>query len=97
MPKIILNDGQVLFDEVLNGSDTIDPASVDAAGTATSTITVEGATVGSYVLVAPPYDLQGLVCSGYVSADDTVTIVLFNPAAAAVDLPSGEWKVKVLT
>ena len=97
MAKIILNDGLTLFEKIVgNGTDTIDPASIAASGTATADITVTGAALGDYVMVAAPYDLQGLVCTAYVSAADTVTIVLFNPTAGAVDLASGDWKVKVM-
>lgn len=85
-----------LFQVVLNGLDTLDPTSIAASATLTATIAVTGAALGDYVIVAPPYDLQGIVATGYVSVADTVEIVLFNPTAGAIDLASGDWKVKVL-
>jgi len=97
MAKIVLNDGLILFDEVVgNVTETIDPESIGANGTATTTVTITGAAMGDIVIVAPGVDLQGMVHSAYVSDADTVTIVLFNPTAGAIDLASSEWKVKVL-
>lgn len=87
---------ETLFSAVLNGSATIDPASIAASATATTTITVTGAAVGDFVMVAPGVDLNGLIYSAYVSAADTVEIALYNPTAGAVDLASSTWKAKVL-
>lgn len=88
---------ETLVNEVLNGTATIDPASIAAGATATASITVTSAALGDYVIIAPPYSLQGLVATAYVSAADTVTAVLYNPTAAAIDLASGSWKAKVLS
>lgn len=65
--------------------------------TESKTVIVPGvkANVPASVRVFPPYDLQGLVASAYVSADDEVTIVLDNNTAGAVNLPSGLWGVLV--
>lgn len=87
---------QLLFSEVLNATATIDPPSIAASGQATAPVTVTGAALGDYVLVAAPYDLQGVGAHGYVSAANTVTVLLKNGTAAAVDLASGTWKIKVL-
>lgn len=87
---------RTLFTDVLNATSTIDPASlVDGAG-ATSTVTVTGAALGDYVLVAAPYDIQDLIVTGYVQAANTVEIRIQNESGATVDLASGTWKVKVL-
>lgn len=91
------HEPESLFASVLNGSDTVDPASIAASATATTEITVTGAKVGDFVMVAPGVDLQGMVCTGYVSAADTVTVILFNPTSAPVDLDSSNWKVKVFS
>jgi len=75
---------------------TWDPASlIDAAGE-TKSITVAGAALGDIVLVAPPYDMQDFVFSGYVQAANTVEIRIQNESAATVNLGSGAWKVAVL-
>lgn len=87
---------QTLTSGVLNATTTLDPASlVDGAG-ATSQVTVTGAALGDYVLVAAPYDLQDLTVTGYVQAANTVEIRIQNESGATVDLASGTWKVKVL-
>lgn len=85
-----------LATSVLNGSATLDPASIAAAATATATITVTGAAVGDYVLVAPGVDLAGLVMTASVTSADTVTVVLYNPTAGGIDLASSTWKAKVI-
>jgi hypothetical protein len=88
---------RTLVTDVLNGTATLDPASIAAGATGTATITVAGATLGDYAMVSPPYDLGGLE-PGYpvVSSVNTVKITLRNNTAAAIDLASGVWKAKVL-
>ena len=73
------------------------PASVADGDNVTTTITVPGVTanVMASVRVFPPYSLQGLIAGGYVSADDTVTVVLNNNTGGAVDLGAGTWGVIV--
>jgi len=68
---------------------------VDGAGETSATVTVTGATLGDYVQIAAPYDLQGITCTGYVQAADTVQVRLQNETGGAVDLASGTWKIKV--
>ena len=59
---------------------------VGAAGQATFTVTITGAsTSGSVAIVSPTSTLTGpLSCYGYVSAANTVTIVVTNGSAAGV-------------
>lgn len=68
----------------------------DGAGETSSGITVTGAAFTDFVLVGAPYDLQGITCTAYVSATDTVKIRLQNETGGAIDLASGTWKVRVL-
>lgn len=94
--KQLGEESQTLTTGVLNATTTLDPASlVDGAG-ATAQVTVTGASLGDYVLVAAPYDLQDLTVTGYVQAANTVEIRIQNESGATVDLASGTWKVKVL-
>lgn len=76
---------------------TWDPASVANGASTTTTLTAPGvkANVRASVRVFPPYSLQGLICGAYVSADDTVTVVLNNNSGGAVNLGSGSWGVLV--
>ena len=69
----------------------------DGAGETSSGQTVTGAVFGDYVMVSAPYDLQDLICTGYVQAADTVEVRIQNENAGAnVNLASGTWKVAVL-
>ncbi len=83
---------------VLKASASLDFGSVAAGSEASLTVTVEGARQGDAVLVTPPSTLNtGLVVSkAYVSADDTVTVVVYNPTAAAIDPAAATFVVVVL-
>ena len=88
--------GDYIFRLIGTATSTWDPGNlIDAAGETSAGITVAGATVGDIVLVAPPYDMQDMVYSGYVQAADTVEIRIQNEGAATVNLASGSWKVAV--
>jgi hypothetical protein len=67
----------------------------DGAGETSAAITVAGAAFGDFVNVAAPYDLQGIVATGYVSSAGNVKIRLQNESGAAVDLANGVWKVRL--
>lgn len=71
------------------------PASVGSLAVITTTVTVPGAALGDLVLASFSLDLAGLILSYNVSSTNTVTITLFNPTAAAIDLASGTVKVLV--
>lgn len=79
------------------GEVTWNPASIADGDNATTTITVTGVSTEARaaVRVFAPYSLQGLSATGYVSSDNTVTIVLNNCTGGAVDLGSGVWGVCV--
>ena len=81
---------------VLTGSKTYDAASLAASATATTTVTVTGAALGDYAVASLGVSAAGLVVSAYVSAADTVTVVLFNPTAGAVDLASTTLRARVI-
>ena len=71
------------------GSKTYDAPSIPASGTASTTVTVTGTLLGDRVKgFSFGVSLQGLVASAHVSASNTVTVVLFNPTASAIDLAS---------
>lgn len=86
-----------LFTNVINATTTFDPASMlTYTGATSSAVAVTGAALGDFVIVSAPYDLAGVIASGYVSAANAVKITVFNATAATVDLASGTWKIKVL-
>jgi len=81
--------------DVLTASATWDAPSIANAASTTTTIGVADASLGDRVEVAFAISLAGLVASAYVSAAGTVTVVLYNPTGAAVDLASTTVSVTV--
>ena len=80
----------------LEGSIVRDPGSLaDGVGETSSNITVDGAIIGNAVDVIPPYDTQGIICYGYVSASNVVNIRIQNETGGTIDLSSGTWKVRI--
>jgi hypothetical protein len=76
---------------------SVDPASLATmTGALTAAITVTGAALGDRVELFPPYDLQGVIAQGNVSAANTVKISFFNPTGATIDLPSGAWTIQAI-
>jgi hypothetical protein len=98
MPKIVSNDGLTLWDKVVaNLTATIDVASLTAGtGQTSAPITVTGAAFGDVVLVSAPHDMQGIRVFGWVNAANQVTLRFENGTTGAVDLPNGNYKIKVL-
>ena len=80
------------------GSQTFvfDPANMaNGTGVTSANVTVNGAAFGDFVEVVAPYTLAGIVCTGYVSAANTVNARLHNSTGGAVNLASGTWRVIV--
>lgn len=85
-----------LFDVVAVVTATVDPASlVDGAG-ATTAVTVTGAALGDFVMVAAPYDLVDMTVTAYVQAANAVEIRVQNESGAIANLASGTWRIAVL-
>jgi hypothetical protein len=79
----------------LTNTATWDPPSVAAGAQTTTTITVTGAALGDIVGVGFDKDLQAMQLTGHVSSADTVTVVLRNGTAGAIDLASGTLRATV--
>ena len=78
-----------LFTDTWDVTCTLNSASVATTATDTDTVTVPGVALGDMVLgMSVGVSEAGLVRRAYVSAANTVTIVTYNPTAAAVDLAS---------
>lgn len=100
----LVRDLELAFDDVYNtygrfyeATYTWDPANlVDGAGETSGDIAVQEAVFGDYVLVAAPYDLQGILCYGYVHDTSVIHIRLQNETGGAIDLAEGVWKVRVI-
>lgn len=81
---------------VVSTTITFDPPSLTTGAVGYSSgITVTGAALGDIVELYPPYDLQGVMAQGQVSAADTINIALNNSNSGTVDLASGTWGVVV--
>jgi hypothetical protein len=81
---------------VLRKTQSWDPASIASLGNLLSpTFAVNDAQTRDTVVVYPPYSLQGVQATGYVSATGFVIISLFNGTAGAIDLGTGNWIVEV--
>jgi len=79
---------EAIRSSVLYGQVTYDAASlIDAAG-ATGTVTVTGAALGDFAEVSFGVSLQGITCTAYVSAPDTVSFRLQNESGGTIDLAS---------
>jgi hypothetical protein len=90
------NTGWKAVGTYIAGSATYDAPSIAPAGTTTTTVTVTGAALGDFATCSFGLTLAGLVATAYVSAADTVTVVLFNPTLGAIDLASTTLRVRVM-
>ena len=82
--------------KLLHGSATWDAGSlVDGAGE-TKAVTVTGAVLGDFVLVSLNLDVQEMVVSAHVSADNTVEVRLQNETGGTIDLASTTVNVVVI-
>lgn len=87
---------RALFSGMLSGSATWDAASIADGDSEDKDITVTGAALGDFVLVAFSIDITGLVLTAVVTATNTVTATLTNSTGGAVDLTSATVTVRVL-
>lgn len=89
---------QFLWDKIYTGVFTVDlgNAATGSGTFATTTVTVPGAALGDFVLVAPVLDLTDGFVFGQVSAANTVDITVLNNTAGALNLASAQYKVLVL-
>ena len=85
------------MDNVVYKNETINPSSLaDGAGQTVQVTGVVGATLGDWVLISAPYDLQDITVTGYVQANDIVEIRIQNESGSTVDLASGVWRILVI-
>lgn len=85
------------LEAVLSGSASSDLASIAIGGSATQVVPVPGALMGDFALGSCSLDIVGLGITAYVSAADTVTLVLNNNTAGAVDLASATFRARVIS
>lgn len=83
---------------MLVGSRTIDVGNITAGTVSTFTVTVTGCKVnqGQSVVLSPPSAIEAnLVWCGVVTANDTVTVRLYNPTGGGINPASGLWGARV--
>lgn len=85
-----------VFGEAIPFKATVDFASVLDGDEDAADITVAGAALGDFVLVAPAVDVTDAQLTATVTAANTVTVVLSNSTGGAVDLASQTIKGVVL-
>jgi hypothetical protein len=91
--KIRLKD----FENTLFMQATLNPSNlVDGAGETLQVTGIKGATLGDWVIVSAPYDLQDITVTSYVQANNVVEIRLQNESGSTVNLSSGIWRILVI-
>ena len=96
MAKFSKRQFQDLFEVVALVKATVDPASLADGAGATTAVTVTGAALGDFVLVAAPYDLVDFTVTAYVQAANAVEIRVQNESGSGANLASGTWNILVL-
>lgn len=84
---------QGVFSAVIPFTFTADEDSIADQAASQGAVTVPGAALGDFVLVAPEVDVADLLVSATVTATDTVSIVFGNLTAAAVTALSAAPKI----
>jgi hypothetical protein len=79
----------------LSNTITWDPPNLTSGTQTTTTVTVTGAALGDIAMVSYSLSQQNLVLSAFVSAADTVTVVLRNDTGGDVHLASGTLRASV--
>ena len=80
----------------LRGSKTWDPGNIAQHAMEAEDVTVTGAELGDFAVASFSLDVVDLTLTATVTAANTVTCVLANSTAGAVNLGSGTLRVLVL-
>jgi len=76
---------------------TINPGSLaDGAGATIQVTSIRGATLGDFVIVSAPYDLQDITVTAYIQARGVVEIRIQNESGNTIDLASGIWRILII-
>ena len=81
-----------------SGTATATPGTIAAGAIGTITITVTGCRAGrgqAASASAPSGIEDGLMWSAYISANDTVTVRIYNTTAAPITPANGQWSARV--
>ena len=73
----------------LQGTSSYTLGSLKSLTATSTTVTVTGAALGDLVTTSHSLSLGGLICTSYVSASNTVTVVMFNPTGSPISVAAG--------
>jgi hypothetical protein len=90
------NAWKLISPNVLTGSATFNPSSLDDGAGETTTVTVTGAALGDYAQASFSLDLQGITVTAWVSAANTVSVRFQNETGGTIDLGSGTLRARVV-
>jgi len=79
----------------LEGSTTVDLASIGDGNEQAVDVTVTGAALGDFVVATHSLDVTDLTVTGTVTSSNTVTVIVGNFTGGAIDLGGGDINVKV--
>lgn len=85
-----------VFSRVIKTSAVVDPAVFVDNESQEVNVTVPGAKMGDFVLVGPGVDITESSVTAFVTAADTVTIVLAMTGGDTNNLASSTWNICVL-
>ncbi len=79
----------------LEYSGSWDPASISAGSSVSTVVTVTGAALGDFAQASFSLDITGCLIHAFVSATNTVTVVLQNITGGSINLASGTLRIRV--
>jgi hypothetical protein len=83
---------------ITTASQTVTVPGVKAAITAALSSTGRAIPADAVVGIIPPSHVAGVSATvGWVSADDTVSVIFVNPTAGSVTPPSGTWRFVIMS
>lgn len=89
-----LSQVQLVFPKITTFSESLNPASINAASYSTQTFAVTGLDTNDIITVNPPTLTSGLYLISYrVSAADTLSLTYYNSTGAPIDEGAGTYKI----
>lgn len=85
------------FPPPITGTAAWSPGSLASGSQTSTTVTATGASLGDFAQVSLDVDLQDQIVTAYVSAADTVTVVLLNETGGSIDLGAVSVNVRTFT
>jgi hypothetical protein len=83
---------------ITTAAQTVTVPGVKAAVTAANSPTGRAIPADVVVGIAPPSHVAGVAATvGWVSADNTVSVIFVNPTAGRVTPPSGTWRFTIMS